>query len=74
MRGAETWARGAVAFARGARLAQPALVNGAVGLVLAPRGRLFRALTFTIVEGKIAAIEVVGDPQTLRGLELAAME
>jgi RNA polymerase sigma-70 factor (ECF subfamily) len=74
VRGAETWARGAVAFSRGARFAQPALVNGVVGLVVAPRGRLFRALTFTIVEGRIAGINVIGDPGSLRGLELAAFE
>lgn len=74
VRGAETWARGAVAFSRGARFAQPALVNGVVGLVVAPRGRLFRALTFTIVDGRIAGINVIGDPRSLRGLELAAME
>ena len=65
--GAETWARGAVAFSRGARFAQPALVNGAVGLVLAPRGRLFRALTFTMVEGKIASIDVIGDRRASEG-------
>ena len=74
VRGAETWARGAVAFSRGARFAQPALVNGVVGLVVAPRGRLFRALTFTIVDGRIAGINVIGDPRSLRGLELAAIE
>jgi RNA polymerase sigma-70 factor (ECF subfamily) len=73
VRGAETWARGAVAFSRGARFAQPALVNGVLGLVVAPRGRLFRALTFTIVDGKIAAINVIGDPASLRGLELGAI-
>src|SRR5215204_3852205 len=39
IRGARSWARGAVAFSRLARFAQPALVNGAVGLVLASGGR-----------------------------------
>jgi RNA polymerase sigma-70 factor, ECF subfamily len=73
VRGAETWARGAVTFARGARFTRPALVNGAIGLVVAPRGRLFRVLTLTFVEGKIASIDVIGDPQSLRELELAAM-
>ena len=73
VRGAENWARGAVTFARGARFTRPALVNGAIGLVVAPRGRLFRVLTLTFVEGKIASIDVIGDPQSLRGLELAAM-
>ena len=74
VRGAGNWARGAVTFARGARFTRPALVNGAIGLVVAPRGRLFRVLTLTFVEGKIASIDVIGDPQSLRGLELAAME
>ena len=73
VRGAGNWARGAVTFARGARFTRPALVNGAIGLVVAPRGRLFRVLTLTFVEGKIASIDVIGDPQSLRGLELAAM-
>ena len=73
VRGAANWARGAVTFARGARFTRPALVNGAIGLVVAPRGRLFRVLTLTFVEGKIASIDVIGDPRSLRGLELAAM-
>ena len=73
VRGAANWARGAVTFARGARFTRLALVNGAIGLVVAPRGRLFRVLTLTFVEGKIASIDVIGDPQSLRGLELAAM-
>jgi RNA polymerase sigma-70 factor (ECF subfamily) len=74
VRGAETWARGAVAFSRGSRFAQPALINGVVGLVVAPRGRLFRTLTFTIVGGRIAGINVIGEPGTLRGLELGAID
>ena len=73
VRGAANWARGAVTFARGARFTRLALVNGAIGLVVAPRGRLFRVLTLTFVEGKIAGIDVIGDPQSLRDLELAAM-
>ena len=73
VRGAANWARGAVTFARGARFTRPALVNGAMGLVVAPRGRLFRVLTLTFVEGKIASIDVIGDPQSLRELELSAM-
>ena len=73
VRGAGNWARGAVTFARGARFTRPALVNGAIGLVVAPRGRLFRVLTLTFVEGKIASIDVIGDPESLRGLELSAM-
>jgi RNA polymerase sigma factor (sigma-70 family) len=71
--GAENWAKGAIAAARGARAAQPALIDGAVGLVIAPQGRLFRALRFTLAEGKIAAVEVIGDPERLRHLDLAIL-
>jgi RNA polymerase sigma factor (sigma-70 family) len=73
IRGAENWAKGAITAARGARAAQPALIDGAVGLVIAPQGRLFRALRFTLAEGKIAAVEVIGDPERLRHLDLAIL-
>ena len=74
VRGARNWAKGAVAFGRGARYAQPALVNGTVGLVVAPRGRLFRVLSFTFAGGKIAQVEVIGDPVRLQALELAVLD
>jgi RNA polymerase sigma factor (sigma-70 family) len=73
IRGAENWAKAAIAAARGARAAQPALIDGAVGLVIAPQGRLFRALRFTLAEGKIAAVEVIGDPERLHQLQLAIL-
>src|SRR5205823_6588354 len=40
IRGAAVWAKGAIAYGHLARLTQPALVNGAIGVVVAPRGRL----------------------------------
>src|ERR671913_157113 len=46
IRGAAVWAKGAVAYGHLAQLTRPALVNGAIGVVVAPRGRLSRALTF----------------------------
>ncbi|HEY3989445.1 MAG TPA: sigma-70 family RNA polymerase sigma factor [Acidobacteriaceae bacterium] len=73
IRGAENCAKGAIAFARGARAAQPALIDGTVGLVVAPRGRLFRALRFTFAQGKTAAVEVIGDPARLRQLDLGLL-
>ena len=71
IRGAQTWAKGAIAFARAARSGRPALVNGSVGVVMAPHGRLFRALSFTITRGKIVQIDVIADPARLRQLDLA---
>jgi RNA polymerase sigma-70 factor (ECF subfamily) len=74
VRGAREWAKGAVVFGRGARAARAALVDGAVGLVLAPRGKLFRVLRFTFANGKIASIEVLADPARLASLELGVID
>jgi RNA polymerase sigma-70 factor (ECF subfamily) len=73
MHGAEAWARQAIEAARGARLARVALVDGSIGLIVAPRGRLFRVLRFTFANGRIAAMEVVGDPESLRAIEIGAL-
>lgn len=72
-RGAESWAKGAVRFGRALRFAEPALVNGGVGLVLAPKGKLLRALTFTIVDDRITEVEVITNPDRVRALDLAAL-
>ncbi len=76
--GAPTEVRGAAALANravkgGARAAQPALVNGAVGVVVAPRGQLLMVLRFTITNGKIVAIDAVAEPERLRQLDLALL-
>lgn len=72
VRGAAVWARQALGFARGLQLVHPIVVNGVPGLAFAPRGRLMRVLTFTFVEDRIAAVEVIGDESRLRTLELSA--
>ena len=74
IRGAENWARGAVAFSRLAQFVQLTLVNGAVGLVFAPRGKLSRALNFTIVNGKIVEVEIITDRERLQKLDLAVLQ
>jgi RNA polymerase sigma factor (sigma-70 family) len=56
-----------------ARAAQPALVNGAVGVIVAPRGRLLMVLDFTIRDGKIVAIDAIADPERVRQLDLAML-
>ena len=74
VRGAQFWARQAVAYTKGARFVQLALINDAVGLVLAPRGKLSRALRFTLGPGgKIARIDIIGEPARLRALRLATL-
>ena len=73
VRGAAVWAKGAVAYGHLAQSVELALVDGAVGLVMAPKGRLTRALTFTIANGRITTIEVIGDPERLRGLDFSVI-
>jgi RNA polymerase sigma-70 factor (ECF subfamily) len=68
--GAEAWARGAIAFAQFARSMEPMIIDGAVGLVWAPGGRLSRAMSFTIANGKIVRAEIMADRARLRGLDL----
>ena len=57
--------------AQGARLA---LVNGAVGLVVARHGRLFLVLNLTVTRDKIVEINVIADPARLRQLRLSVLE
>jgi RNA polymerase sigma factor (sigma-70 family) len=75
--GASGEVRGAAAvaetFSGRARVARPALVNGAVGLVWAPRGRPRVAFRFTIMRGRIVGIDLVADPDRLRELDLAIL-
>jgi len=69
--GAEAAARAAIQFARGAAFARVAMVDGSVGVVIAPRGRLFRALKFAFAGGRIAEIDIVANPTRLHALDLA---
>src|SRR5512146_1207737 len=70
IRGAENWARGAIAFRQMARFVEPMLVDGGVGLVFAPGGKLERALRVRFENGKIAEVEIIGEASRLQRLEL----
>ncbi|MGC2638841.1 MAG: sigma-70 family RNA polymerase sigma factor [Acidobacteriaceae bacterium] len=74
IQGAEAWAKLAIQSARGAKFARAALVDGAVGVVVAPRGKLFRVLRLTFAGGRIAGMEVVGDPERLRSMRFAVLD
>jgi RNA polymerase sigma factor (sigma-70 family) len=75
IRGALNWARGAVTFSRsvGVHNVESALVDGTVGLVWAPHGKLKRALRFTFAQDKIMQVDIIADPARLRDLDLAAL-
>jgi hypothetical protein len=59
-------------FSRLARIAQPALVNGAAGIIMAAGGWAFAVVGFTVRRGKIVEIDVFADPMWLRQLDLVA--
>jgi RNA polymerase sigma factor (sigma-70 family) len=74
LRGIRNVAKGAILASARTPYTQPALVNGAVGLVMAPRGRLFLVLGFTITDGTITEIDVIADADRLRRLDLAVLD
>ena len=71
--GARNWAQGAVAYSQMVRFAQPALVDGSVGIVFAADGKLSRVLRFTIANGKIVQADIIAEPVRLRELNLAVL-
>ena len=74
-RGAKDWASLATAaFPRFARFVQPALVDGSVGLVMAPGGKLSRAVSFTVANGKITQVEIITDRDRLKQLDLSLLD
>ena len=67
--GAEKVAR--QVLSRGSRFApfgRPAIVNGNAGVVVAPTGSPIAVVGFTVAEGRIVEIDVIADPEKLRGL------
>ena len=74
IRGAQAVAANARAFAANARFAEPALVDGAVGIVVAPEGRLALVLRFDVAGDKITEIDIDADPARLRRLSLAVLD
>jgi RNA polymerase sigma-70 factor (ECF subfamily) len=53
---------------------QPALIDGKAGLVFAPGGRLSRALTFTVTNGRITEVEIITDRERLQQLDLSVLD
>ena len=76
-RGAEAEVHGSTAVARAVQgravAARPALINGSVGIVVAPRGKLLFAICLKFREGKIAEFDVIAEPERLRQLDLAIL-
>lgn len=60
-------------FSGSAQAARIAMVNGEIGIVVAPRGRLLLVLVPTVENGKITALDVVGGADRLRDLKLGVV-
>ncbi|MEU8775144.1 sigma-70 family RNA polymerase sigma factor [Streptomyces sp. NPDC048606] len=72
--GARTVGGQAVAYGSLAPYVRPALINGAAGVVVVRKGRAVSVMAFTVVGGKIVAIDVLGDPSRLAELDLRVLE
>lgn len=73
IRGAANVVKEALTHSDNARFARTALVNGSVGIVVAPRGRLRMAIRCTVKGRKIVEMEVIADRERLRQLDLAVL-
>lgn len=71
LRGAPAVAAHTATYSKLYPFVRPALINGAAGAVVAPRGRLFSVMSFTVTNGKIGEIDVLLDPERLEPLALS---
>jgi len=70
-RGARTVIERGREFSRVARFCRLALLDGSPGLIMAPRGRLARAIAFSFSGERITGIEVIADPDRLRQMQFS---
>ncbi|HUB74863.1 MAG TPA: sigma-70 family RNA polymerase sigma factor [Solirubrobacteraceae bacterium] len=70
LRGAAGVAAHTATYARLHPFVRPALVNGAAGAVVAPHGRPFSVMAFTVADGRIVQIDALLDPERLERLDL----
>ncbi len=69
IRGAAEVAGRAMTFASLSPFVQPVLVNGVAGVLVAPQGRPFSVMAFTVAGGKVVAIDALADPARLEHLD-----
>lgn len=73
VRGAAAVARGALAFSKFAPHQRVVLVNGVVGVLTAPEGKVFSLTAFTVTDGKVAAMDILADPERLGRIDLTEL-
>jgi RNA polymerase sigma factor (sigma-70 family) len=74
IRGAPAVIAGMRAYARLARFARPALVNGAPGFVVTGEGRRYAVIGLTVANDRIVEIDMLADQARLRKLDLSGLE
>jgi RNA polymerase sigma-70 factor (ECF subfamily) len=74
LRGSHSVAREALSNTKSARIAELVAVDGSPGLIVAPRGRLAVLLRFTIMDSRIAVMEVITDAPKLRQAQIRLFE
>jgi RNA polymerase sigma factor (sigma-70 family) len=72
LRGADAVASHTATYSKLYPFVRPALVNGAAGAVVAPRGHVFSVMAFTVTNGKIVQIDALIDPERLEQLDLSS--
>jgi RNA polymerase sigma-70 factor (ECF subfamily) len=73
-RGARTIAGHAMSYGRVGIETRVVLVNGAVGVVTTRNGEPYSVSGVTIRNGKITQIDILADPERLRGLDLTMLD
>jgi len=73
LRGPAAVSSQALTYSRLGLLHQPALINGAAGVVVLRDGQPFSVMGFTIRGGRITEIDILADPERLRQLDLTVL-
>jgi RNA polymerase sigma factor (sigma-70 family) len=74
VRGAPAVARQALSFAGRVGHARSTIVDGSVGIVVAPNGRLTIVMTFALTGGRITELGIVAEPQRMQNLRLIELD
>lgn len=73
LRGADEVARQTQENMRLARFARTAMVNGRIGAIVAPAGRLRVVLSLKVTNGRIAVIKAITAPSALRKMRISVL-
>jgi RNA polymerase sigma factor (sigma-70 family) len=73
VRGAHAVASNAARYKTSARVVTPAVVNSGPGVVITLKGRVVAVMAFTVVSGRIVAIDSLSDPARLARLDIPGL-